>query len=197
MEKLRKIKKGEEGLNQLRDYFANSSDNRAYGLNNIISECIARSEDGFDARYELYGYNENHDLAEGVISSFKSGETFIHKDRTTVTKADGSTSNKMAYTVIKPEKGRYNIMTIEVYKKEPSKLIINDKIGTNAETKEVIDLTNDFPRKYNNLFNKAFDAMGKIDDKEIQYIVDMKQSKENDANIEMNNETDADDESEL
>ncbi len=204
MEKLRKVKKGEEGLNQLRDHFASvSGDYRAYELKNILSECIARSDDGYAAYDEIYGYNEDHDFAEGVISSYKHGDTYIHKETTTVTKAEGGTSNKMEYTVIKPDKkGRYNIMTIETYKKEPAKIIICDKIGTNAETKTVIDLAHDFPNKYNDLFNRAFDAMVTVDTREREYNREKKNFKENNAkkqnaDVEMNKETNTDDESEL
>ena len=185
MEKpLRKIKKGEEGLEQLRDYFAQKhSDSMAYELRKRITEYIASSGDGYAEFYELYGYNENHDLAEGMISHFRKGETYIYKETTTVTKADSEkTFKQVSYTVIAPDKkGRYNLMMIFSDTTDKGKIEIIDKIGTTAEERVTLDIADDIPRKYYDIFNRAFDAMVIVDDKQRKYQEEKKKAEEKKA----------------
>ena len=185
---LRRIKKGEEGLEQLRDYFVHEhSDIRAYELRERIMEYIASSEDGYVEFHELYGYNENHDLAEGSISHFRKGKTYIYKDLTTVTKSDGRTFKNVAYTLIAPDKkGRYNIMMIVPNTEDKSKIEITDQIGTTAEKRVTLDMANDIPRKYYGIFNRAFEAMVVVDEEQRKYKEERRKTAERRKHLKIN-----------
>lgn len=177
MSELKKIKKGEEGLKQLHETFRDANWRAAdynfdwLGMERIIDDCLKAEEGSFDRKYEMYGYNTDHDLSEGTISTLKKNDMFIRKNTRKITRAEGKVESSVKYIVIsKGEDEKYSIMVVAPGKVDGNMTLhITTNLGMAKEQTQDIDITKDIPKKNVSIFNNAFKAIYAVEDAENKY----------------------------
>ena len=175
MKHLTKIKKGEEGLKELQNFFKDADyrspdyNFKYLSMRRIIDTFFVAQN--FEKKYDMYGYNENHDFAESTFSILKRDDLFVHKNKHTIKRANGEVKTTFEYTVISQGKdGRYNIMAVEPKNVDGKMtLLVTTNLGMASEKSQEIDITKDIPKDQVSTFAKAFVAINAVEDAENNY----------------------------
>lgn len=172
MRQPKKLKKGEEGLKQLREFFSSSHD--FYRDIKLIDDFLAEKEIPFKVFYDVYGYNLDHDYVDGKISTFKKDDLFIREDKTRFIQSDGKVEIHADYVIIsKGKNGRYSIMKVVPKEIDGKKsFYVTTDFGLKTEKGLKIDLTQEIPDKVAPIFAKVDDALKIFKEAEKQYKIE-------------------------